>query len=102
MNDSTSILNFDSKLSSEVDKSVTGLNFDGNKKIFYLPVLISQKFPNLIAYTASNCSIDSISKENFQDLKKLKILYLHENEIQTLTGNVFEDLESLEELLLGN
>jgi Leucine rich repeat len=81
---------------SSANDKVLGLRFYGNKKIHYLPVHVSHSFPNLRAYTASMCSLTTISKENFKGLKHLRNLYLHTNQIERIKRNTFEDLTSLE------
>jgi Leucine rich repeat len=80
---------------------ITGLKFKDNKKIVYLPVEVDEKYPGLIGYDASKCSIKEISKENFKGLSKLKILWLHHNFIERVDSDTFQDLSSLQVLVLG-
>lgn len=97
----TTIDKKDLEMSSMVDETVTGMGLQGNKNIFYLPVLVSENFPNLVAFSAGGCSVASIFKDNFKNLKKLKLLHLEKNQIETLPSNAFEDLKQLETLHLG-
>lgn len=89
-------------MSGVVDETITGLAFKENKKILFLPVLTSRIYPNLIVFSAMDCSLTSVSKENFQNLRKLKRLQLDQNEIESLNTCSFEDLVQLKELYLGN
>lgn len=102
MRDETKIDSHDFTITSEQGRSVFGLDFESNKKISFLPVNVHKDFPNLVGINASDCSIKSISKDNFRDLRELKFLYLFDNEIETVSPDAFEDLISLEELDLGN
>lgn len=91
----------DFTISSEHSYSVLGLELGYNKKISFLPVFANQVFPYLTGINAAECSIESISRNNFHDLKYLRILNLIENKIGSIASDVFEDLISLEELKLG-
>ncbi|CRL03220.1 CLUMA_CG016747, isoform A [Clunio marinus] len=77
-------------------ENITGLDFDANKKVEYLPIFIHEKFPNLEALSAYDCSIKEISKESFKELNKLKVLWLSGNQIQKIESDVFKDLTLLE------
>lgn len=89
-----------SMISSPKNDTVEGISFQGNLKIFFLPVNIGQKFQKLKMFDASSCAIKAIFKENFKNLKVLKELTLDNNEIFSVNSNTFEDLESLETLSL--
>jgi Leucine rich repeat len=82
------------------DVSVLGLALGGNKNVFYLPVKVAESFPNLLAYSAGNCSLKEIRSENFQGLTKLKYLRLRYNQIEIIATNTFLDLVNLEILEL--
>lgn len=84
------------------DDSIVALSFEGNKNIFYLPILTAQKFKNLLGYSASYCSIKEISKRNFEKLGELEVLGLSSNQIEFILNDTFEDLESLQKLYLGD
>lgn len=85
---------------AETNYSILGLSFYTNKKVFYLPVDVAERFPNLVAYDASECAIKKISKANFVGLEKLRSLALVENHIEKIYSNTFEDLVELEYLWL--
>lgn len=82
-------------------ESVTALSFDSNKKVLFLPVEVAVSFPNLVYYSALNCSVKRILKKHFKDMKKLKILVLSKNQIDTIRRDVFEDLNLIEFIGLG-
>lgn len=64
------------------------------KKVTALPVDFDNRFPNLELYNASSCSIQSISKENFEDMKNLQYLYLDNNQIETIARDTFSSVTS--------
>lgn len=84
---------------SPKDESAQGLDFDGNKKIKFLPIKVAETFPNLLVYDARICSL-TITKANFEGIDKLNLLYLHENRISTINSETFEDLIALEKFKL--
>lgn len=88
----------DFTISSPVNEKVCGLRLNLNKKISFLPVKVDEKFPNLVGYSAQFCSIRSIHKENFNNLGKLKSLWLNRNLITNVPSDSFDDLESLQYL----
>lgn len=100
MNNKTSLDGDRAKISNN-DDSVTFLYFADNKKIKFLPREPYKAFQRLIIYSATNCSIKSVSYENFSFLKELKYLYLGKNEIERINSDTFHDLESLERLSLS-
>lgn len=77
---------------------ITKLEFNHNKKIFFLPVEVAFSFPNLVTYSALNCSIKTIAKIHFKNLKMLESLDLKKNQIEVVRSNTFEDLSSLKNL----
>ena len=86
---------------STFDDTVHGLTFYSNIKILFLPVEVSKKFPNLIAFSADETSIRDLSKENFRGLQNLQSLSLVNNKIERIYSDTFKDLKSLEILWLG-
>ena len=82
--------------------TVQAISIANNKKIKFLPQNIHETFPNLIAMSAAGDSLETISKNNFKNLKKLKSLNLSGNQIKTFDGDSFEDLTSLEDLSLDD
>lgn len=83
------------------NENVTGLTFEGNKKIVYLPVKLYENLSNLLGIDASNCAIRQISNENFRRLNFLRQIWLRGNEIEIIASDTFENLEALEHLSLG-
>lgn len=61
---------------SNDDESIGGLDFDGNKKIEFLPIKVDKSCPNLRGCAARNCSIKEVSKINFNEMNKLQALAL--------------------------
>lgn len=101
MIDSTVIDASDFTISTPRDETIKGLSFIWNEKISFLPLKIAEKFPNLIGINGMNCSIKTIRKENFQNLNKLKWIWLSINQIETIFSDTFEGLLTLEEITLG-
>lgn len=83
------------------DEAMQAFTFEQNRKIAFLPVEIYEKFPNLIAYAAWSCSIKDLQKENFHNLKEIKLINLSDNLLETIHSNTFEGLMNLEEIYLG-
>lgn len=82
------------------NEAMKGLYFGGNRKIFLLPVNVSESFPNLESYDANRCSLKKITKQNFEGLIELKRLYLDFNQIKNITNGTFQGLVALEILVL--
>lgn len=78
------------------DFSIKGISFEDNKKISFLPIKMSETFPDLLIYYAPHCSIKSVSFENFKSLKRVREVYLYNNQIERINTNTFQDLISLE------
>lgn len=85
----------------EVDETIDLLSFAANKKIQFLPVEVAVSFPKLKVYGAVGCSIETIEKIHFKGLAMLRYLLLKDNYIKTIPSDSFEDLTSLEALVLG-
>jgi hypothetical protein len=100
MNNKT-LIDSDGLQISSKDETVKGLCMNENKKIEFLPEATNGAFPNLLSYSAYECSIKNISHKNFQSLMKLRELFLSHNQIETIRSNTFKDLISLEKLSLG-
>lgn len=86
----------DFAVSSAQDETVGGLEFFENKNVSYLPTGISEKFPNLLAISATACSVKAIEAKNFKNLSKLKVLWLRANKIERISIGTFDDLIALE------
>lgn len=100
MTESTSIDSYGFTITSNRDETITGLDLESNKNIFFLPIRVDRSFSKLVAYNANGCSLKSLSKENFKNLRFLKQLWLGENEIEKIYSDTFVDLSSLEDLAL--
>lgn len=94
-------INSEGYVVSPAETSILGITFYLNKKISFLPVRVDETFPNLIAYSAADCSLTSVSRINFKNLKKMKTLNLRNNQIVKVKSDTFEDLTLLEVLWLG-
>lgn len=101
MRESTFIDFKETTISSEEDENVTGFALHNNKNIFFLPVDVSKTFSNLVVLKAWDCSLTTISRENFRGLGKLQFLDLESNYINKITRDTFRDLESLEWIWLS-
>lgn len=101
MNERTKINNANVTLTCRMDESINGLRLDSNKQISYLPVEVVKVFPNLVGYEASFCSIKTVEKANFENLSKLKELWLHYNQIESIASGSFDGLHDLLVLALG-
>jgi hypothetical protein len=101
MEDITVITSPGEILSTIPDDSIMLLSFDENKNISYLPEKVDEKYSNLLVYTAENSNVQTISRNNFKGLIKLRFLYLQLNQIEMIERNTFQDLISLERLNLS-
>lgn len=88
-------------ISSDYDDDVDGIDYSSNKKINYLPVNPATIFPNLAIISASGCSIKSLSRQNFEGLRKLRALYLESNKIERVNSDTFKNLDELEQIFLS-
>lgn len=86
---------------AEYNDIITNLDFVRNKRIFYLPERIYEKFPTLRVIEAQSCSILEITIANFAKLDSLEKLQLQNNQIETVPDKVFADLSSLKILRLS-
>lgn len=91
----------DFTISSDYDDDVDGIDYSSNKKIQYLPVNPATIFPNLAIISASGCSIKSLSRQNFDGLRKLRALYLESNKIERVNSDTFKNLDELEQIFLS-
>lgn len=83
------------------DGSVTGLTFNTNLKIVYLPVRVAENFPYLRAYSAYGCAVKEITKWNFKGLTRMNAVWLSQNQIEFIPSDAFEDLRELEHIGLS-
>lgn len=99
--DKTTSINFNDTAIATKDDSVKGIFMTYNEKIRYLPVQVHKKFSNLQKYYAAECSIQAISKANFEKLTKLTEIWLTTNEITRVKSDTFQGLSSLKIVKLG-
>lgn len=81
-------------------QGVEAFDSHGNKKISYLPGNLRKVFPDLAVIDASDCSIKTITKTNFNGLRSLKMLKLYDNEIEKVREGSFDGLDELTHLML--
>lgn len=98
--DRTTVINSAGCHMTTSDATVETLFFSHNKKIQYLPEDFSEMFPNLVIIMAQECSIKTVSKQNFHNLTKLRGLSLRGNQIELIERGTFDELVSLEYLSL--
>jgi len=98
---SQKISNENFEISSEKSDCVKAFNVKNSKMIEYLPVKTYEKFPNLVAYQAFNCSLKGIRYENFKNLSELQQVNLAYNQIDFIAPNTFKDLTELEYLSIS-
>lgn len=101
MNISTVIDSEGFTITTPVTMSVEGLSSFGNRKIKFLPENLAEKFPKLLIMWAQSCSIEKITKKNFQNLNKLLGLAIGDNRIEKIASDTFGDLLSLTHLYMG-
>jgi Leucine-rich repeat (LRR) protein len=99
--DRTSIVGSKANILTALDKYILVLTFSRNSEIYYLPINVADKFPNLMVYNASFCSIKKVLNMNFQFLSKLKTLDLSFNQVEVIEKETFVDLKSLETIRLS-
>ena len=84
-----------------MNKNVTGFTIENSDQVKFLPVNISEIFPNLLVFKVINCSVKSVKSEHFAKMQALKILNLNGNEIETVASDSFKDLGNLTTLVLS-
>lgn len=95
-----SIDKMDVKFSNR-ENSAIGLWIHASSTTFYLPIGVAEKFQNLLAYAASECPIQDISRENFKGLIKLTELWLYDNQIEKIFSDTFMDMKALKYISLS-
>jgi len=90
-----------SELFSKKSECVKGLNFGSNRKVNFLPIKVYEKFPNIVALNAYECSLKEIRYDNFEKLVELRTLALQYNQISFIPSDSFKDLRNLKHLRLG-
>lgn len=101
MNQVTTISTDNVELAIPEDLNMTVLDFTFNNGILFLPVLVKKSFPNLRFFYANLCSVQEISKKNFENLNDLRYLSLEANFITKIRSDTFEGLSKLDYVSLG-
>lgn len=71
------------------------------KKVAYMPNGIGDVFPQLDLLFIAECGLQSVKKENFENMKRLTMLSISQNNIKQLPVDVFYNLKSLEWVDIG-
>lgn len=84
-------------------KTIDGVHqlFADEQTIFYLPNGIAKSFPNLKSLIVQDCSVGSVVRSNFEELRSLTALLLPYNQIEQVPEDAFDDLVKLEFLSLA-
>lgn len=93
VNETSVIESDDYRISSDVN--ATGVYFNDNPRIFYLPHQLSKVFPRLMVIDVTYCSVKKVSLDNFEGLVNLRRLWLRDNLIEEIPADTFKDLISL-------
>lgn len=72
------------------------MNFMSCRVIKIPGVIMIQHYPLLEAVALSNCGLRSILKEDLKGLIHLKVLWLNDNELEYLPGDLFEEARKVE------
>ena len=83
------------------EQVIDQLNFSFNLDIYFLPIYIYKKFPNLDTLWAVSNSLKLVRKKNFENLSKLRFLDLKNNLISSVRSNTFEGLKNLQYIALS-
>jgi hypothetical protein len=87
---------------SEVDLNMTEIYTDGNRNVMYLPTNIHEKFPNLLSLSIWNCGLKELSNATFRNLKFDVRIAINRNSLKTLELGTFDDCTALEFLFIDN
>jgi len=77
------------------NNDVRGLLVDNVKNLTKIPYGLTKVFPNLIYLQIRRCGLTGLSKRDLIGLEHLQGLWLPENEIVSLEGDVFENCQGL-------
>lgn len=78
-------------ISTERKLSVEELVIESEKSVNFIPENVGTKFPELILFKVTNCSVNSLSDKNFKGLYKLNDLLLGNNQIEFIDEKAFLD-----------
>lgn len=101
LNQNTEIRGPSITIDNRKNGTVQAMDFNNNRNVDFLPVRIYLVFPHIVEYDARNCSVQSISKANFERLHHLKLVYLQGNQIKAVSSDVFHGLNNIEDIDLG-
>lgn len=76
--------------------NVTAFSTHGENHITYLPNGVGKVFENLKTFSAVNCGLKFIKRENFKDMEKILFLNLGSNQIETVPEDALHDLPVVE------
>lgn len=92
--------NEDYVLDSDVDDTIEEFIIRKMKKVQFLPVNISDKFPNLKLLEVNDCGLTVVRSFYFKNMFNVQRMDLNHNEIDTIEVDAFKDLVSVERLFL--
>lgn len=98
---SASIVVKNFEIKDERNEDVQTIDFQGNKKVKYLPIKLHRKFPSVRVYVAERCNVEEISQANFENFFHLEELNLYGNRIETVRRNTFMYLVSVKTIYLS-
>lgn len=61
-----------------------------DQAVNFMPLGIDQFFPDLVVISITNCSLKAIEQADLKPFRDLQELYLHNNEIETISSDLFE------------
>jgi BTB/POZ domain len=73
-----------------------------NCTVNYLPRGLDKIFPSLIAFGILNCKLMEISRNDLKEMTNLAYFYIHDNELQSLPDDLFQDMLELREISIIN
>lgn len=71
------------------------------RELTHLPNGIGRTYPNLVIIQVEYCRLKFISRRSFENLLKLQILSLHDNELTDVPDDTFWDLKNLKKVDLS-
>jgi len=99
----TNIRKFNGKhLNGKGNGEVAIIEFDEQKKVFYMPRALAETFPNIHSLSFIGCSIKKITKNDLNNMKSLRCLWLGENQLTSLPGNLFHLVPNVEVVAFGS
>lgn len=84
------------------ETSFQGLSIRKNKDVEFIPAEIGENFPSMRGLKFFGCSIKSVTEKSLQNLTKLVIFGINQNEVDHVECKAFRNLQSLEYLRMGS